>query len=125
MKHVALLALVAALAAACGSTTHRSASTTSTAPAVSPKCANHPVTAAQKREYRRILRILAQMHRATTHDAESRLTDRFLLAEETSGLPNYVRNRLIDHAVAYATPKCQDCFQALEAARPIVHPCAG
>ncbi len=125
MRRVALLALVAALAAGCGSAAHRSVSTTTTtAPAVSPKCANHPVTAAQKRAYRRILPILAQMRRAKTHDAESRLTDRFMLAEETSGLPNYVRNRLIDHAVAYATPKCQDCFQALEAGRPIVHPCA-
>ena len=38
------------------------------------------------------------MKRATTHDAESALTDRFLLAEETSGLSAYVRNRLSAYA---------------------------
>jgi hypothetical protein len=122
MRHVAFLVLVAALAVGCGSTSY-SIKTTS-AHKLNPNCASHPVTAAQKRAYARIGLILAQMRRATTHDAESRLTDRFLLAEETSGLSAYVRNRLLDHAIAYATPKCQDCFQALEAARPIAHPCS-
>lgn len=122
MKWLVLLAAVAALSAGCGGTSH---SAKTTAPKISPNCVNRPVTPAQKRAYRRVGAILAQMHRAKTHDAESRLTDRFLLAEETSGLSAYVRNRLIDHAIAYATPKCQDCFQALEAARPIAHPCSG
>jgi hypothetical protein len=124
MRKLLLVAAAAALAAGCGSggTSH---TTTTAAPPLNPNCINHPVTAAQKRVNRRLLGILALMHRAKTHDAESRLTDRFLLAEETSGLSEYVRNRLIDHAIAYATPKCQDCFQALEAARPIAHPCTG
>jgi hypothetical protein len=121
MKKLVVLAAAAALAAGCGSSTH---TTKTAARKLNPNCASHPVTPAQKRAYRRILPILAQMKRATKHDVESRLTDRFLLAEETSGLSAYVRNRLLDHAVAYATPKCQDCFQALEAARPIARPCS-
>jgi len=122
VKRTLFLAVVAALAAGCGSSTHTAKSTT--AHRLNPNCASHPVTVAQKRANRRLLGILALMRRAKTHDAESRLTDRFLLAEETSGLSAYIRNRLLDHAVAYATPKCQDCFQALEAARPIARPCS-
>jgi hypothetical protein len=122
MNRLAAALAVTALAAGCGSTSHNSETTR--AITLNPNCANRPVTAAQKRAYRRILPLLAQMKRAKTHDAESRLTDRFLLAEETSGLSAYVRNRLIDHAVGLATPKCQDCFQALEAARPIARPCS-
>jgi len=122
VTRILFLVVVAALAAGCGSSTHTAKSTT--AHRLNPNCASHPVTAAQKRANRRLLGILALMHRAKTHDAESRLTDRFLLAEETSGLSAYIRNRLLDHAVAYATPKCQDCFQALEAARPIARPCS-
>lgn len=121
MKRIVFLVLVAALVAGCGGTTHTK---TTAAHRLNPNCASRPVTAAQRRAFRRLGVILAQMRRATTHDAESRLTDRFLLAEETSGLSAYVRNRLLDHAVAYATPKCQDCFQALEAARPIARPCS-
>jgi hypothetical protein len=122
MKRALLLIAIVGLAPGCGSSSHAKTNTHST---ISSNCLNRPVTAAQKRANRRITKILARMRRAKTHDAESKLTDRFLLAEETSGLSAYVRNRLIDHAVAYATPKCQDCFQALEAARPIAHPCSG
>jgi hypothetical protein len=121
VKRVLFLALVASLAAGCGGTTHTK---TTAAHKLNPNCASRPITTAQKRAYRRLGGILAQMRRATTHAAESRLTDRFLLAEGTSGLSAYVRNRLLDHAIAYATPKCQDCFQALEAARPIARPCS-
>jgi hypothetical protein len=122
MRRLALVATAATLAAGCGGTSHTTKTTAQHK--LNPNCASRPVTAAQRRAYRRILPILAQMKRATKHSVESRLTDRFLLAEETSGLSAYVRNRLLDHAVAYATPKCQDCFQALEAARPIARPCS-
>jgi hypothetical protein len=122
MRHAVVLAVVAA-AAGCGSSSHEA--DTSTRPSIARNCLRRPVTAPQKRAYKRITNILAEMESAKTHDAESRLTDRFLLAEETSGLSAYVRNRLIDHAVASAAPKCQDCFQALEAERPIARPCSG
>jgi len=48
----------------------------------------------------------------------SRLTDRFLL--DAAYLGPYSRNRLIDHAAAAASAGgCHNCFEALEAARPI------
>ncbi|MGI8421249.1 MAG: hypothetical protein ACR2MU_03160 [Gaiellaceae bacterium] len=53
--------------------------------------------------------------------AVRRATGRFLEHEETSGaIPAIERNRWIDHAVAIATYSCEQCFQQLEAARPIV-----
>jgi len=51
--------------------------------------------------------------------AVSRATDRFLRDLDTAPLDNLTRNRLIDHAAAAAVSSCQQCFQALEAARPI------
>ena len=84
MRRSALLALVVALCAGCGTSTH--GTKTAAAHKLNPNCASRPVTAAQKRKFRQINVILKQMKGATTHAAESRLTDRFLLAEETSGL---------------------------------------
>jgi hypothetical protein len=46
-------------------------------------------------------------------------TDRFLLHVETAPIDNLQRNRLIDHAAALLAGSCTQCFQALEAARPI------
>jgi hypothetical protein len=51
--------------------------------------------------------------------AINRATDRFLLHVETAPLDNLQRNRLIDHAAAALVGSCEQCFQALEAARPI------
>jgi hypothetical protein len=53
------------------------------------------------------------------NDAINKATDRFLLHVETAPLDNLVRNRLIDHAAAFLVGQCEQCFQALEAARPI------
>jgi hypothetical protein len=46
-------------------------------------------------------------------------TDRFLKDIALAPIGNLQRNRLIDHAAAVATAACQQCFQALEAERPI------
>jgi len=51
--------------------------------------------------------------------AINRATDRFLLHVDTAPLDNLVRNRLIDHAAALVNGSCDQCFQALEAERPI------
>jgi hypothetical protein len=37
----------------------------------------------------------------------------------TAPIGNLARNRMIDHAAAIVAPVCQQCFQALEAERPI------
>jgi hypothetical protein len=51
--------------------------------------------------------------------ALNRTTDRFLLDVATAPITNLKRNRMIDHAVGALGGECEQCFQALEAARPI------
>jgi len=53
--------------------------------------------------------------------AVNRATDRFLLDVETLPIDNLQRNRMIDHAAAMLVGSCEQCFQALEAERPIVN----
>jgi hypothetical protein len=52
--------------------------------------------------------------------AINRATDRFLLHVATAPVDNLTRNRMIDHAAALLLGSCEQCFQALEAGRPIV-----
>ncbi|MDX6472665.1 MAG: hypothetical protein QOK22_1481 [Gaiellaceae bacterium] len=49
----------------------------------------------------------------------NRATDRFLHDVQTAPVGNLQRNRFIDHAAALLLGSCSQCFQALEAARPI------
>jgi hypothetical protein len=51
--------------------------------------------------------------------AINRAIDRFLLHVDTAPIDNLRRNRMIDHAAALLVGTCQQCFQALEADRPI------
>jgi ABC-type enterochelin transport system substrate-binding protein len=46
-------------------------------------------------------------------------TDKFLNDEELAPISNLKRNRLIDLAMSAIGTHCQQCFQALEAGRPI------
>jgi hypothetical protein len=46
-------------------------------------------------------------------------TDRFLNDVALAPLGNLQRNRLIDHAMSALVGNCEQCFQALEAGRPI------
>ena len=46
-------------------------------------------------------------------------TDKFLYDIAVAPLTNLQRNRLIDHAMAALIGNCEQCFQALEAGRPI------
>jgi hypothetical protein len=63
---------------------------------------------------------IAALRRARGNDAATnRGTDRFLLDVATAPITNLKRNRMIDHAVGALGGECEQCFQALEAARPI------
>ncbi|MDP9260882.1 MAG: hypothetical protein M3O89_02795 [Actinomycetota bacterium] len=63
---------------------------------------------------------IAALRRARGNDAATnRTTDRFLLDVATAPITNLKRNRMIDHAVGALGGECEQCFQALEAARPI------
>jgi hypothetical protein len=63
---------------------------------------------------------IAAIRRARGNEAATnRTTDRFLLDVATAPIANLKRNRMIDHAVGALGGGCEQCFQALEAARPI------
>ena len=51
--------------------------------------------------------------------AINRATDRFLNDVALAHITNLKRNRMIDHAAGTLAGACEQCFQALEAARPI------
>ena len=51
--------------------------------------------------------------------AVNRLTDKFLNDVALAPIGNLRRNRMIDHAAGALVGTCEQCFQALEAARPI------
>jgi ABC-type uncharacterized transport system auxiliary subunit len=57
--------------------------------------------------------------------ATNHATDVFLHDVETAPITNLARNRLIDHAAAALIGACDQCFQALEAERPIPAIAAG
>ena len=99
---------------ACGAGSHRPAATTATSGSGSAKQCRNQAAALAK-----IDRDLAAMGQAKTEPVMSTLTDRFLLHVSTAPLTNLQRNRLIDHAAAAVSIKCPQCFQALEAERPI------
>jgi len=89
-----------------------------------------------QRDLARIEADLARLRKVTapvTHSslmgtpAIQKATGRFLDDLETSAIPLIRRNRLIDHAAAAVSGACGQCFQMLEAARPIpelAHPSA-
>lgn len=116
------LAIVLALglgvvAAGCGGSGAR--------PAAGPRCTT-PRTA---RALARVQRDVAAIRRAALtvragqtfdgNDAVNKATDRFMLDVSTAPISNLQRNRLIDHAMSALVGSCEQCFQALEANRPI------
>lgn len=116
MGRLLLLCAFALLAlTACGSgskPTSQTATVTTTASSAK-QCRNQAAALAK------IDRDLAAMGQAKSATLMSTLTDRFLLHVSTAPLTNLQRNRLIDHAAAAVSIKCPQCFQALEAERPI------
>jgi hypothetical protein len=94
-----------------------------------------PSTSGTRCENPRAARALARLHadvaamkraaeRPTSNTlygnaAVNRATDRFLNDVALAPIENKQRNRMIDHAAGVLAGACQQCFQALEAARPI------
>src|SRR4051794_11088787 len=136
------LALLAALTAACGggagdastTTAQPTASQTGSASTLADnglQLANKPqdcLTKVQRtRAVDRALREAARLKRmaaplpssAMGTPALQQATDRFLTNLTTSKLDNYYQNRLIDKAASAVGFACEQCFQMLEASRPI------
>jgi hypothetical protein len=133
-----VVALAAVLAAGCGGTTTRSAGPSTAPPATvtAPTTTTPAETPAQRRRrcdrqartLTRLHRDLASVKRASNVPVRDRLkggpavneaTDRFLLDVAQADVDLKVKNRLIDHAAASVFSACEQCFQALEASRPI------
>jgi hypothetical protein len=115
-----LLALVLGLTA-CGSSSHRSSSHRSSAArrCTSPRAARE---LARLRADVAAIRTAARLPVKDTLKGNARVnqaTDRFLLDVSRAHVSLLVKNRLIDHAAAALVGSCQQCFQALEAGRPI------
>ena len=113
-----LLAALALLLAACGGSSRPPAAAAATT------CASP----AQVRALARLRADVTALHRAAAlpvqntlqgSAAVNRATDRFLSDMQTAPVDPLVRNRMIDHAAAALVGACQQCLQALEAARPI------
>jgi hypothetical protein len=113
IRALLFLSCAASCLTACGSGSHAAAPTQQ---CVSPKA------------IAKLHADITAMHRAAglptknTLDgnaAINRATDRFLNDVSLAHITNLKRNRMIDHAAGALAGACEQCFQALEAARPI------
>jgi hypothetical protein len=93
-----------------------------------PALVERTQTAAQRAALARAADDVAAMKRAAAKSpgkslngtpAEQKATARFLEHLKNSPLDNLTQNRLIDHAAASIAFTCEQCFQQLEANRPI------
>src|SRR5205085_6335572 len=116
LRLLAVLACAALCLTACGSGHHKAAARPHRSSCVSPKA------------IAKLDADIAAMRRAAalpTKDtllgnaAINRATDRFLNDVSLAHITNLKRNRMIDHAAGTLAGACEQCFQALEAARPI------
>jgi hypothetical protein len=73
------------------------------------------------RDVARLRVLAAPIHKSTFNGtpALSRAVDRFLLDVADRDVPVLVRSSFINRAAAIVSPVCDQCFQALEANRPI------
>lgn len=119
MIRATALALSVLALAACGSTTAQTAPPSSTT-CTSPKAALALRELAHDTAAIRAAANLPGADALKGNAAINRATDRFLTDVETAPIDNIARNRLIDHAAAALVGACGQCFQALEAERPVV-----
>ena len=120
MRRLAAPALCALVLAGCGGHT------------VSPSASapSNRLLLSQRRQELRLFRdiesIRAEARRTTTATLKGtpalrRLTGRFIDDyNRSSAIPRLRKNRMIDHAVGALAGTCDQCFQQLEAMRPIV-----
>jgi len=113
---LALLLTALLLLAGCGG------SATAVAPPKKTVCPGTQKALAKIRRDVAALRAAAKLPTKNTligNHAINVATDRFLRDVELAPLNNLQRNRLIDHAMSTLVGNCDQCFQALEAERPI------
>jgi hypothetical protein len=120
-RSLAVAFAVAVLAAGCGGGHAR---TTTVPPATTAAHSNSPVA----RDYRLLFGDVHAMRNAAAKAQKSsllgtpavrRTTSAFLDDLDVSKLTPKAKNRMIDHAAAAVAAVCGQCFQQLEAVRPI------
>jgi hypothetical protein len=130
--------IAAALAlASCGGGGDAAVGTVAKPPAAAPKPAFYPddpqvlaraTTAAQRKDLKELWYDTVQMRSAASKSKRStlkgdpavrRATSAFIDDLDRSTVDNLSKNRIIDHAAAAVAPACEQCFQQLEAMRPI------
>jgi hypothetical protein len=92
-----------------------------------PQILARATTTTQRKALGTLARDIAAMRAASARarhtlkgtPATRRATSRFIADLERSTIDNLSKNRLIDHAAAAVAPTCDQCFQQLEAMRPI------
>ena len=106
----------------CGGSKKHAAATTSSV--TTTRCPRE-VTASWTARLQRDVAAIRSAARRSTKDtltgnpAINVATDRFLVDVNKAPVDLLVKNRFIDHAAAALAGSCQQCFQALEAGRPI------
>ena len=115
LRAVATLSCAALCLAACGGSKHAQGTATV------GSCVNAAAMAKLHADVAAIKRAsnLPTTNRLDGNPAISKATDKFLLDEETAKIDNKRRNRMIDLAMGSLANQCEQCFQALEAGRPI------
>jgi hypothetical protein len=116
-RRLALIACAVCCLAACGSTKHTAAPPQKVCPKATKALATLEADiAAMRRAARTPTKDTLQGNHAINI-----ATDRFLTDVALAPIDNLKRNRLIDHAMGTLSGACEQCFQALEAARPVVN----
>jgi len=119
---------IAVLLAGCGGEKHAASVPSTTAARTAQHAPRTPLVIALIRDYRRLgadvraMRAAAlKVHRGTLlgTPALRRATGSFIADLEKSHLSQKARNRMIDHAAGAVATSCDQCFQQLEAMRPI------
>jgi hypothetical protein len=115
------LCAVAVVAAGCGGSSRHEATTRATAAARCPRTVTERWTSRLQRDVAAIRRAARRPTKDTLkgNAAINAATDRFLLDVNKAPIDLLAKNRFIDHAAAALVGSCQQCFQALEAGRPI------
>jgi hypothetical protein len=118
IRGLGLACCVVLCVAACGGARHAA---TTTAPPKPTRCVSPKALAKLHRDVAALERAAALPTSSTLlgNAAINRATDRFLNDVSLAPITNLERNRMIDHAAGALGGACQQCFEALEAARPI------
>jgi hypothetical protein len=114
VRALILVACAALCLTACGSSNHTAAPTQT-------RCVSPKALATLQGDIAAMRRAAALPTKNTLlgNAAINQATDRFLNDVAVAHITNLKRNRMIDHAAGTLAGACEQCFQALEAARPI------